>query len=162
VFAASTVVIALLGLFIMRINFFNGLAMAAAGTVLLVMLSAIWLLPSLLSLLGERAVTPASLLIARGLEKIHLGVVAKPFRGAYRLTRHSRWTQEFHPEGGRWAHYARLLQKRPLIPALLSLGVVLLLAVPALSLRLGFPDDSGTATRNGPLAPGPKPAVVRS
>lgn len=145
VFAASTVVIALLGLFIMRINFFNGLAMAAAGTVLLVMLSAIWLLPALLSLLGERAVTPASLLIARGLEKIHLGVVAKPFRGAYRLTRHSRWTQEFHPEGGRWAHYARLLQKRPLIPALLSLGVVLLLAVPALSLRLGFPDDSGTA-----------------
>jgi RND superfamily putative drug exporter len=108
------------------------------------MLSAVWLLPALLSLLGTRAVTPASLLIAHGLEKIHLGAVAKPFHGLYKLTRHSRWTQEFHPEGGRWAHYGRLIQKRPIIPALLSLGLVLILAIPALSLRLGFPDDSGT------------------
>ena len=108
VFAASTVIIALLGLFVMRITFFNGLALAASGTVFLVMLSAVWLLPALLSLLGQRAVTPASLLIARGLEKIKLGILAKPFRWSYRLTRHSRWTQEFHPEGGRWAHYGRL------------------------------------------------------
>jgi RND superfamily putative drug exporter len=144
VFAASTVIIALLGLFVMRITFFNGLALAASGTVLLVMLSAVWLLPALLSLLGERAVTPASLLIARGLEKIRLGVLARPFRWFYSLTRHSRWTQEFHPEGGRWAHYGRLLQRRPIIPAILSLGLVLILAIPALSLRLGFPDDSGT------------------
>jgi RND superfamily putative drug exporter len=185
VFAASTVIIALLGLFIMGINFFNGLAVAASGTVLLVMLSAVWLLPALLSLLGDRAVTPVSGLIAhartRGgwraavsylvLALIWLWAIGVAFSAAgsstlstiwrviipliavvaalmatagYRFTRHSRWTQEFHPEGGRWAHYARLLQKRPIIPALLSLGVVLLLAVPALSLRLGFPDDSGT------------------
>ena len=144
VFAASTVIIALLGLFIMRINFFNGLALAASGTVLLVMLSAVWLLPALLSLLGERAVTPASKLIADGFDKIHLRPLAAPFRGMYKLTRHSRWTQEFHPEGGRWAKYAHLLQRKPIIPALLSLGLVVLLAVPALSLRLGFPDDSGT------------------
>ena len=124
VFAASTVIIALLGLFVMRITFFNGLALAASGTVLLVMLAAVWLLPALLSLLGERAVTPASLLVARGLEKIKLGILAKPFRWCYGLTRHSRWTQEFHPEGGRWAHYGRLIQKRPIIPAILSLGLV--------------------------------------
>jgi len=144
VFAASTVIIALLGLFVMRITFFNGLALAASGTVLLVMLSAVWLLPALLSLLGERAVTPASLLIAHGLEKIRLGFLAKPFRWSYSLTRHSRWTQEWHPEGGRWAHYGRLIQKRPIVPAILSLGLVLIMAIPALSLRLGFPDDSGT------------------
>ena len=144
VFAASTVIIALLGLFVMRITFFNGLALAASGTVLLVMLSAVWLLPALLSLLGERAVTPASLLIAHGLEKIKLGFLAKPFRWSYSLTRHSRWTQEWHPEGGRWAHYGRLIQKRPIVPAILSLGLVLIMAIPALSLRLGFPDDSGT------------------
>ncbi|HEY5134234.1 MAG TPA: MMPL family transporter [Candidatus Nanopelagicales bacterium] len=144
VFAASTVIIALLGLFVMRITFFNGLALAASGTVLLVMLSAVWLLPALLSLLGERAVTPASLLIAHGLEKIKLGFLAKPFLWSYSLTRHSRWTQEWHPEGGRWAHYGRLIQKRPIVPAILSLGLVLIMAIPALSLRLGFPDDSGT------------------
>ena len=67
-----------------------------------------------------------------------------PFRALYRLTRHSRWDQEFHPEGGRWARYARFLQKRPWLTAVFSLALVLLLAVPALSLRLGFSDDSGT------------------
>ena len=40
-FAATTVIIALLGLFVMRICFFNGLAVAAAGTVLLVMVAAV-------------------------------------------------------------------------------------------------------------------------
>lgn len=143
VFAASTVVIGLLGLFFMRIGFFDGLALAASGTVILVMLSAVWLLPALLSLLGGRAVTPAVELIARGLDRFKLGLVAKPFHVLYRRTRHAKQTEQWHPEGGRWAHYGRFLQKRPIVPALLSLGLVLLLAVPALSLRLGFPDDSG-------------------
>ncbi|MGD9956916.1 MAG: MMPL family transporter [Candidatus Nanopelagicales bacterium] len=144
VFAASTVVIGLLGLLFMGIGFFTGLAFAAAGTVVLVMLSAVWLLPALLSLLGRRAVSPLSMSIADGLEKIKLRPIAAPFRGLYKLTRHYRQSQDWHPEGGRWAHYARLIQKRPIIPAVLSLAAVLLLAVPALSLRLGFPDDSGT------------------
>ena len=51
----------------MRINFFNGLALAASGTVLLVMLSAVWLLPALLSLLGDRAVTPVSRFVSHAL-----------------------------------------------------------------------------------------------
>jgi RND superfamily putative drug exporter len=144
VFAASTVIIGLLGLLFMGIGFFTGLAFAAAGTVVLVMLSAVWLLPALLSLMGRRAVAPLSMSIADGLEKIKARPLAVPFRALYKLTRHYRLSQEFHPEGGRWAHYGRLIQKRPIIPALLSLGLVLLLAVPALSLRLGFPDDSGT------------------
>ncbi len=185
VFAASTVIIALLGLLLMRINFFTGLAFAASGTVLLVMLSAVWLLPALLSLLGTRAVEPVSALFHRGFAssgrtKVLAWAVAGVFAllglaiignavtnpdlpavgkvltvvgvlvvvglalFGYRLTREHRHEREpWHPEGGRWAQYARFLQKRPVIPAILSLGVVLLLAVPALSLRLGFPDDSG-------------------
>ncbi|MCA0329091.1 MAG: MMPL family transporter [Actinobacteria bacterium] len=186
VFAASTVIIGLLGLLFMGIGFFTGLAFAASGTVLLVMLSAVWLLPALLSLLGHRAVEPVSLLVSRGLRTpgrprvvtavVLLAVMAVLSAGVlsnadaettqkvvgagvvvgvvalvallsplfYRITRHARHDGEpWHPEGGRWAHYARLLQKRPIIPALVSLGLVLLLAVPALSLRLGFPDDSG-------------------
>jgi len=143
VFAASTVVIGLLGLFFMRIGFFDGLALAASGTVILVMLSAVWLLPALLSLLGHNAVTPAIELIARGLDRIGLRVLGRPLHALYRRTRHARQSNDWHPEGGRWAHYARLLQKRPIIPAILSLGVVVVLALPALGLRLGFPDDSG-------------------
>ena len=185
VFAATTVIIALLGLWITGISFFNGLSLAASGTVLLVMLSAVWLLPALLSLLGHRAITPVSGLISHGLARggakravavalvvliwlAALGMVGSAWSGdqfqtagkvivtiaalgaaamgtfGYRLTREHRHEREpWHPEGGRFAHYARLLQKAPLVPALLSLGLVVLLAIPALSLRLGFPDDSG-------------------
>ncbi|MDA8436303.1 MAG: MMPL family transporter [Actinomycetales bacterium] len=182
VFAASTVVIALLGLFVMRISFFNGLALAASGTVLLVMLSAVWLLPALLSLLGDRAVTPVSRFAARAVDKgrygrtgqilatvagavlLGAGVVSSAAPGVkallvvlgivllvvgvgpwfYAITRDGRTEHAYHPEGKGWAHYARLLQRRPIIPAVLSLAAVLLLATPALGLRLGFPDDSGT------------------
>ena len=54
-FAAATVIIALLGLFIMRITFFNGIAVAAAVTVFMVMLGALLLLPAVLALLGTWA-----------------------------------------------------------------------------------------------------------
>ena len=54
-FAAATVIIALLGLFVMRINFFNGIAVAAAVTVFMVMVGALLLLPAVLSLLGTWA-----------------------------------------------------------------------------------------------------------
>jgi len=116
-FAASTVIIALLGLFVLRINFFNGLAVAASVTVLMVMLSALWLLPALLSLLGTKALA------------LRLPWGKKPGTGS--------------AEGRGWAHYGRLLQRRPFIPAVLSLLVVLILAIPVLSLRQGFADDSG-------------------
>ena len=54
-FAAATVIIALLGLFVMRISFFNGIAIAAAFTVFMVMVGALLLLPAVLSLLGTWA-----------------------------------------------------------------------------------------------------------
>ena len=116
-FAASTVIIALLGLFVLRINFFNGLAVAASVTVLMVMLSALWLLPALLSLLGTKTLA------------LRLPWGKKAGNGS--------------PEGKGWAHYGRMIQRRPYIPAILSLLVVLILAIPVLSLRQGFADDSG-------------------
>jgi len=117
VFAASTVIIALLGLFVMRINFFNGLALAASGTVLMVMLAAVWLLPALLSVLGTKALA-----------------IKMPW---------ARKRADFHPEGGRWAQYGRWLQKRRWITAPVALAIVLILAFPMMSLRLGFADASG-------------------
>ena len=118
-FAGSTVIIALLGLFVLGINFFNGLALAAAVTVLMVMLSALWMLPALLSLLGTKAI-------------------------AWRLPWGKKPGQlKGHPEGKAWAHYGRFLQKRPIVPALLALAAVVVLAIPMFSLRQGFADDSG-------------------
>ena len=59
VFAGTTVIIALLGLFVLNIDFMDGLAVAAALTVLTVMLTAVTLLPAVISLLGPPDVLPA-------------------------------------------------------------------------------------------------------
>lgn len=118
-FAGSTVIIALLGLFVLRINFFNGLALAAAVTVLAIMLSALWMLPALLSLLGTRALS------------IRLPWGPRVGPGQTR------------PEGRGWAHYGRLLQARPWIPVTISVAFIAILALPMFGLRQGFADDSG-------------------
>jgi RND superfamily putative drug exporter len=91
----------------------------AAVTVLAVMLSALWMLPALLSLLGTKAIA----------WRLPWGKKAGSMVG--------------HPEGRAWAHYGRMLQKRPILPALLALAIVVVLAIPLFSLRQGFADDSG-------------------
>ena len=116
-FAGGTVIIALLGLFVLRINFFDGLAVAAAMTVLMVMLSALWMLPALLSLLGNKALG------------IRLPWGKKPGK--------------VHPEGKRWAQYGHGLQRRPWLTTIGAVFVIVVLAIPVLSLRQGFADDSG-------------------
>ena len=118
-FAGTTVIIALVGMLVLRISFFNGLAIGAAVTVLMVMLAALLLLPSLLSLLGARALA-----------------VRMPW---------ARTLAPFDPHTSRWSGYARLLQRKPVIPLLISLVVVAALAWPALRLTQGFPDDSSQA-----------------
>lgn len=126
-FAGSTVILALLGMFVLGIQFFDGLAIAAAAAVLMVMLSALVMLPALLSLLGVRAF-------------------------GLRLP----WGKDpaITPENPRrWRGYAAFIQKKPVIPFLMSLLLVAVLAVPALSLNLGFPDDSSQA-KGSPLRVG--------
>ena len=116
-FAGTTVIIALLGLFVLGIGFFNGLAVAASVTVLMVMLSAVWFLPALLSLLGDKA----------------LGL-RMPW---------ARKQKDWHPEGGKWAHYGRVLQRRPWLYTIVVTLLVMAMSIPYFSIRLGFPDDSG-------------------
>ena len=118
-FAGSTVIVALLGMFVLGIEFFNGLALAAAVTVLMVMLSALWMLPALLSLLGHRS----------------LGL-RLPW------ARHPR---AFDPLTSRWHGYGQLLQRAPLVPLLASIIAVGVLAWPAHAMILGFPDDGSDA-----------------
>ena len=54
VFAALTVIIALSGLFVLRIELPDGLAVGAAVTVISVMITAVTLLPAMISLLGDK------------------------------------------------------------------------------------------------------------
>ena len=126
-FAGTTVMVALLGMFVLRINFFNGLAIAAAAAVLMVMLSALWMLPALLSLLGTKALS-----------------IRMPW---------ARHPKPEDPAASRWAKYGTLLQRMPLVPVILSLVIIGVLASPALSMEMGFPDD-GSEAKGSPLRVG--------
>ncbi|MCB0914379.1 MAG: MMPL family transporter [Actinobacteria bacterium] len=120
VFAGTAVVIALLGLFVLGISFMNGLAVGAAVTVIMVMLTAVTLLPAVISLLGR-----------------------KTFAGRMPWAERSR-----RNEGRGLARYSRVLQRRPLIFGGIALIVMLALATPVLSMRLGFPDAGGKPEGN--------------
>lgn len=126
-FAGSTVIMALLGMFVLGIEFFNGLAIAAAVAVLMVMFSALFMLPAILSLLGTKTFA------------IRMPWGKDPTK-----------TPE-DPKG--WRAFGTLLQKKPFIPLALSVLLVGGLATPALSLQLGFPDD-GSQAEGTPLRTG--------
>ncbi len=122
-FAGCTVVIALLGLLALGLGSLQGMALGVTLTVLMTMLAAVSLLPSLLTLFGKR--------IERSVRK-H---AAKAKR----------------PSGDRWRSWARLVQRRPWAPLLLAVAALVALSLPALGMRLGFADsgtdDPGKTTR---------------
>ncbi len=116
-FAGTTVIIALMGMFLLNITFLYGVAVAAAISVLLTMVAALTLLPALLTWVGHRV------------NKWKI-----PGLSAGRNTMR---------EDTKWYAWSRWIQKRPWIAAIVSGAVLLLLCVPTLSLRLGV-NDAGT------------------
>jgi len=116
-FAGSTVCIALLGLLVLNLGFLNGLGISAAITVLFTMAAAITLLPALLGFLGMRVLSRR--------ERARLAADGP------------------HQEGqsGFWARWSAFVARRPRILALAATLVMLILAIPVFSLRLGLSDS---------------------
>ena len=115
-FAGATVIVALLGLFVLGVSFLNGVAIASAIVVLTTMTAAVTLIPALLGMFGMRV-----------------------------LSRKER--RRLEAEGPRdpkldgfWPRWAQFVQDHRLPLAIAALIVMLALAVPALSLRLGSSD----------------------
>lgn len=142
--AGSTVVIAILGLFITGLPYMYGVAISASLAVLVVMIASITLLPALLSYLGPRV------------DRLRI-----PFLGR----RLDRPEEDGNSPAARWSH---AVQRRPWLAAITAAAILLALAAPALGMRLGFPDagndKKGTMTREaydlisegfGPGANGP-------
>jgi putative drug exporter of the RND superfamily len=111
-FAGSTVIVALLGLFLTGVGSLEGVALSVALTVLVTMLAAITLLPALLGIFGRR--------IERRLRR--------------RAARTGR------VPGARWDRWARAVGRHPWGALLAGTAVLLVLCVPALDMRLGFAD----------------------
>ncbi|MGI8558077.1 MAG: MMPL family transporter [Solirubrobacteraceae bacterium] len=129
VFAAITVVIALLGLLLLGLSFMHGVALGAAATVLSTMFAALTLLPALIGGAGTKMD----------------GLTRK--RAERRLARRAA-----KPEGLGWERWSRVVQRRPFIAAGISIILLLAIALPALHMRLGSSDAGvdppGTTTRN--------------
>ena len=118
-FAGITVCIALLGQFALGVTFLYGVAVSAAITVALTMLSSLTLLPALLGFFGmkvlsrrQRAALAAS------------GPIAEEATGF-------------------WRRWAEAIRRHPVLPALAALAVVVVIALPVFTLRLGL-DDAGS------------------
>jgi putative drug exporter of the RND superfamily len=126
-FAGVTVCIALLGMFALGVSFLYGVAVAASIAVLFTVISALTLLPALLGFFGTRV----------------LGRKARRRLAAGQLT-----VSDESPIWNRWAH---TLRERPALIAAAAAALMLVIAVPFLSMRLGSADagsdPGGSPTR---------------
>ncbi len=130
-FAGSTVVIALLGMMLLGVEFLYGVAISASIGVLLVMLASLTLLPALLSLAGAR--------VAAGGRRARARVAAQTSASVAGAEGHSAG-----PAGasGRWIRWSGYVQRRPWTIASAATLAMLLIAAPAIALRLGSSDAS--------------------
>ena len=122
--AGTTVVIGMMGLLVLRQPLLNGVAVAASATVAMVMLGSLTLLPALLGFTGTR-LTKSSRLLTRGRRR-----PATASRSAK------------IPAAQRWA---AMIQRRPVLFTVASAVTILVLAAPALGMKLNFPDESAQA-----------------
>ena len=128
-FAGIIVCIALLGMFALGVSFLYGLAIAAAIGVAFTMVAALTLLPALLGFIGPRVLSRKQ---RKDLADNGPRVVGAGTKGF-------------------WPRWADFIQRRPVLPAVVALFVVVLVALPFFSLRLGSSDQGndpvGTTTR---------------
>ncbi len=161
IFAGITVIISLLGLFVMGLAFARGLAIGAVIGVLIMMIASISLLPALLAMVKHRIdVTTRAALVALAAfvvitffavvaESLPLFLAAiisalvvtlasfviKPLRKPIPQRARKPKDETF------WYRWSRLVQRRPWTSAISATAVLLLLGAPLLSIRLGFGDN---------------------
>ena len=121
-FAGGTVMISLLGMIVIGMSIFTGLAFASASTVLVAMAAAITLLPAMLGFVG------------RHIDRFSIHRRRRP-RDAETM----------------WHRWSRLVQRRPVAATVAGVTVLVALAVPVVGMRLASADagndPSGTTTR---------------
>jgi RND superfamily putative drug exporter len=136
--AGTTVVIGMLGLLVLRQQLLNGVAIAAAATVVMTVLAAMTLLPALLGLTGTRLARPTLLARMRGTAE----------DGDEKAKRTPARESGAGPGGngaGRSEKWGYLIQRHRIVAAVAATAVTLVLAAPALAMRLSMPDESAQA-----------------
>ncbi len=127
-FAGLIVCIAMLGMFALGVSFLYGVAIAAAVTVAFTVLAALTLLPALLA-------TPLGRFVPRRRERRAL----------------KEGKLQLNVESPAWVRWTRLMSKRPAVFATVAALVMIIIAIPFFSMRLGSADagtdPSSTTTR---------------
>ena len=161
VFAGATVVISLLGMYVMGLSFINGMATGAAVTVAITMLASITLLPALIGFAQHRVEITRwrGLIMAGGLSLtflligVGLGSLAPLglliIVGTLILSffipklREALPPRAEKPLRDTWSYrWSRFVQRHPWSMAIGVTLVLLALTLPVLGLRLGFGDES--------------------
>ncbi|MFI1648840.1 MMPL family transporter [Streptomyces avidinii] len=117
VFAGATVCIALLGMLVLRLDFLNGVAIAASVTVILTVAASVTLLPALLSYIGMRALSR---------------------RERRRLAAEGPRPEQTSGFAARWSAF---VERYPKLLGVVATAVMVVLALPTLSLHLGTSDQ---------------------
>jgi uncharacterized membrane protein YdfJ with MMPL/SSD domain len=162
VFSGVTVMVSLAGLFLVDSTTIRSMAMGAIVVVAISILAAVTLLPVLIRLLGTRA-------YARGRIATVTGLM---FRSLRWRRRRPGSTREVKPDF--WTRWTDRVTRRPGLAAAISAAILLVLAIPALSLEFGdgalrqFPKDNETrvgaeraAKQLGPGSAGPTQVIAR-
>src|SRR5438270_2258998 len=114
-FAGTIVVISVLGMLLMNLPFLQGVAFGSAAAVLVTMLGSVTLLPAMLGFVGRKI-------------------------DSWRVPLLHATETEYRR--GFWFRWSRLVQRRPWLLGGIGAVIILALAIPAFSLKLGFPDES--------------------
>jgi len=125
VFAGLTVIVALLGMRLLGMSILSGMVLGAAMTVAMTVLAAVTLLPAVLGLLGQRVLSR---------------------RQRRQLSSPRAMSMAAAPErGGWWGRWSRAVAARPALLGVVALGLMVLLAIPGLTIRLGTADAGNNA-----------------
>src|SRR5262249_31401462 len=126
----ATVVISLLGMFMMNLDFIRSVAIGASLAVLMTMASAITLLPALLGFVG------------RNIDRWSIQSLTHIFsrnKGARAVAAAEAGEASF------WFGWSRVIQKHPWPAMVITTILLAVLAVPVFSMRLGFSDAGNRA-----------------
>jgi putative drug exporter of the RND superfamily len=159
-FAGITVVISVLGMWVMGLKFIQGLAVGASVTVLTVLAASMTLLPAMLGFSQHRinVTRRRGVIAAAGVSLAFLGLGIKiPALAAVggiiflagvllsfvipALRKEVPHRPEKPLRETIWYRWSRVVQHRPWAMAFIGMAILLLMAFPVLSLRLGFSDD---------------------
>jgi RND superfamily putative drug exporter len=135
VVAGSTVVVSILGLYISGVSFVGAIGLAAAIVVALTMAAALTLVPAFMGVVRENVRALRSRVRAR-----------KAGETAQEQARRTAAATQTHHEQGAFARWGRMVSRKPWPWLVLAVVVLLVLAVPLLSIYLGQPDNGTNPT----------------